>query len=126
MTGGARPLLIWVLLLSAAGILNAIWTGDLIQIATFAAAVVAVLTLITFQVIANPDAIKRGEPGGRGREALVHGSFAAAFTAVGFATFAFGFVFGHFFVYCGAGMVLAGLGRLVGEWRAQRTAQGRR
>jgi hypothetical protein len=129
MTGGARPLLIWVLLLTLMGALNAIWTGDLIEIATFAAAVFAQLTLITFLVIANPAAVRSGAPtapvDGR-REVLVRGSFAAAFTAIGFATFVFGFVLGHALIYMGAGMALAGSGRLVGEWRAQRQAGAER
>jgi hypothetical protein len=53
-------------------------------------------------------------------------SFAAMIVAVGFAALMFGFTFGHFFIYFGAGLMVAGAGRLLVELRHQRHAEGPR
>ena len=63
MRGGAMPLLSRALLLFTAGALNAVWTGDHIQIAMFVAAVL--LTLLTAAVLgaaSRREALQRGEP----------------------------------------------------------------
>jgi hypothetical protein len=121
--GGAIPLMCWAVLLTVTGTLNAVWTGDLIQMGTFTAAVLAIsLTAISF-IVRAPEAAKRGEPGPRtASEAIPTGSFASAFTAVGLGVLLFGLVFGHFPIYLGAGMIVTGLGRLALELRAQRRA----
>lgn len=125
MRGGALPILTWALILSVSGTLNAIWTGDLIQIGTFAAAVFAELVLFVALIVRNPVAIRRGEPARvLGAEAIPTASFGAAFTAIGCGTLLFGLAFGHFLVYLGAGMIVAGLGKLAVERHAQRRAIG--
>ncbi|WP_249010162.1 hypothetical protein [Conexibacter sp. DBS9H8] len=118
-----RPLLIWLAILTTTGTLNAIWTGDLIQTATFAAAVLAVGTLVLFQVLANPDALRRGAPGARGAETIVRASAAAALAAIGLSTLVVGVVFGHFLIDFGAAVLIVGLTRLVLERRAQHAAE---
>lgn len=121
MRGGALPLLCWALLLTVTGTLNAIWTGDLIQTGTFAAAVFAILTTAIVLIVRSPEAARKGEPARRTRpEPIPTTSAAAAFTAVGVGMLVFGFAFGHFPIYFGAGMIVVGLGRLAIELRAQR------
>jgi hypothetical protein len=121
--GGAIPLLCWAALLTVTGTLNAIWTGDWIQSATFAAAVLAITVTAAGLIVGAPEAARRGEPTRpTGPEAIPTGSFAAMFTAVGLGMLVFGLVFGHFPIYFGAGMIVAGLGRLAIELRAQRRA----
>lgn len=115
MRRGALPLLFWALLLAAAGALNAIWAGVSIQTATFGAAVAAVLVLA---------GIIAARPARSGPEAVTRSSFAIVIVAVGLGVLLFGFAFGHFPIYLGAGMMVAGLGRLALELRAQHHAQG--
>jgi hypothetical protein len=122
MRGGARPVLIWLGILTASGVLDAIWTGDLVQIGMVVIAVGLVSAVVIGVIIANPDALRRGEPGPRGTETIIGSSFAAFFLAFGFAVFVFGWTFGKFPIFVGAGMMILGIGRLIGEWRAQRQA----
>lgn len=113
MRDGAKPLLCWASLLTLIGVLNAVWAGISVQTATFGAAVLAIL--FTACVLAL-------RPLRRGPEAITYASFAPALIAVGFAALMFGFTFGHFIVYFGAGLMVAGLGRLLIELRHQRRA----
>ena len=123
MRGGALPLLFWASLLSVAGIINAIWTGDAIQIGTFAAAVLAVLIVALALRLRSPVAFRRGAPErNTGWEPVPHTSFAAVFTAVGLGVLLFGFVFGHFLVYLGAAIIIVGLGGWLRELIHQRGA----
>lgn len=111
MTGGTRPMLFWALLLSLSGLLNAIWAGISVQTATFGAAVLAIV------VTAAGILTRRAR---RGPEPITHASFGTMIAAVGVGTLLFGFVFGHFIIYFGAGLIVAGLGRLGLELLAQR------
>lgn len=123
MRGGALPLLCWVLALAVMGTVNAIWTGDTIQIGTYTAAVVSIAVLAGLLVLSAPEARQRGEPTAPNKpEAVTRSSVAVVVMALGLGTLLFGFVFGHFPIYFGAGMILAGLGRLLLELRAQREA----
>lgn len=123
MRGGALPILAWALLLSTSGVLNAIWTGDTIQIGTFAAAVLAILLMATALIVRSREAARRGPPSPPTQpEPVTHTSFGTMIAAVGVGALLFGLVFGHFIVYFGAGMIVAGLGRLAVELRAQRRA----
>jgi uncharacterized membrane protein YfcA len=123
MRGGAIPLLIWASLLAASGTLNAIWTGDDIQIEEFAGAVLITLLTAAVLIARRREAVQRGEPTAPDKpEPVTHASFAVVIGAIGFAAFLFGFVFGHFFIYFGLGLMVAALGRLGNElyheWRA--------
>jgi uncharacterized membrane protein YfcA len=123
MRGGALPLLAWALLLALSGMLNAIWTGDTIQSATFGAAVLAILVVVAGLTLRSRESIRRGEPSPRTRaEAIPRASTSVVVMAVGLAALLFGLTFGHFPIYLGAAMILAGLGRLMLELRAQRHA----
>lgn len=128
MRGGALPILFWALLLAASGATNAIWTHDWIQSATFGTAVIAILLIAGSLIVRSREAARRGEPSPPSRpEAVTHTSYATMIVAVGLAAFLFGFTFGHFMVYLGAGMMAAGLGRLAVELYHQRrdTRRGR-
>ena len=113
MNGGARPMLVWALLLSLSGLLNLVWAGVSVQTATFSAAVLAIV------VTAVGILIRRA---GRGPEPVTHASFGTMIAAVGVGALLFGLVFGHFIIYFGSGLIVAGLGRLLLELRAQRRA----
>lgn len=122
MRGGALAPLIWALLLSALAIINAIWTtGNIMQGADFAAAVGSVVALAVLLMALSPEARHRGEPGQEERLAAVPAaSFASMLAGLAFGCFVFGFAFGRFPIFFGGGLLLASLGRLVVEIRAQR------
>jgi hypothetical protein len=113
MRSGVAPLLIWSLLLGLMAMVNVIWAGITIQTATFALAVLAVVIVAAGLLTTGPR---------RGPEAIPRYSLATAFTAVGLAVLLFGLTFGHFLVYLGAAVIVAGIGRLTLELRAQRRA----
>jgi hypothetical protein len=113
MKNGIAPLLIWSLLLGLMAVVNAIWAGITIQTAMFALAVLVVV-IVAAGLLATP--LRPGP------ETIPHYSLATAFTAIGVAVLLFGFTFGHFLVYFGAAIIVAGLGRLSLEMRAQRRA----
>ena len=126
MRGGALPLMFWATLLALFGIMNAIWTADTIQVATFAAGVLAVASLAGALALRSRDALRRGEPPpSDAPEAIPRASSAAVLVALGLGMLVFGFAFGHFPIYLGSGVILAGLGRLWVEKRAQRRALSR-
>ena len=123
MRGGALPMVGWAVLLALLGTLNAIWTGDVIQIATFAAAVLAVVTTASVLGLLSPQALRRGEPTARtDPQAVTQSSAAAVVMALGLGMLTFGLAFGHFPIYFGAGLIVTGVGRLLIEVRAQRRA----
>ncbi|HEX3616498.1 MAG TPA: hypothetical protein VHU61_08170 [Solirubrobacteraceae bacterium] len=117
MRSGALPLLCWAALLALSGALNAVWAGASIQTATFGAGVFAIV-LFAAAVLLRP---QRAGP-----EAVTRASFATVIVAIGFATLMFGFSFGHFIIYLGVGLMVAGVGRLLLELRHQRRARSQR
>jgi hypothetical protein len=117
MRGGAVPLLCWATLLTLSGLLNAIWAGVSVQTATFGAGVLAIV-LFAAAVLLRPQR--------SGLETVTRASLATVIVAVGFAALMFGFSFGHFIIYFGAGLMLAGLGRLLVELHHQRRARSQR
>lgn len=127
MRGGALAPLIWALLLAALAITNAIWTtGNVIQGGMFAAAVGAVVALAILLIALSPQARRKGAPEPEGRpEAIPSGSLAAMIAGLSLGCFAFGFAFGRFPIYFGVGLLIASLGRLALEHRAQRRATRR-
>lgn len=125
MRGGALPILAWALILTLSGTTNAIWTGDDIQIAMFGGAVLITVLTAVVLVLRRREALRPGEPEAPAQpEPVTHASFATMIVAVGFAALMFGLAFGHFLIYLGAGLMVAGLGRLLielrHEWRAVR------
>ncbi len=123
MRGGAIPVLAWGLILAVMMALNWVWTGDAIQIGTFAFAVLVVLTAGLIAVLISRQAIRPGPPEPPppgGLEPVPDLSVGAAVVGLAIAAIVFGLAFGHFLIYCGAGLLVLGLGRLLVERRAQR------
>ena len=127
MRGGALPILTWALILAISGATNAVWTGDAIQIETFAAAVLAILITGAVLILRSREAVQRGEPSPPSQpEPVTRTSFGTMLAAVGVGAILFGLVFGHFIIYFGAGLIAIGLGRLLVELHHQRRAMERR
>ncbi len=121
MRGGAIPLLAWGLVLAVLMAINWIWTGDAIQVGTFGFAVLAVWAgaglLIAF---AGRVALRRGPPEPDPRpETIPQGSLGAVLAALSVASILFGFVFGTFPIYFGAGLLVISIGRLTVERRSE-------
>lgn len=128
MRGGAIAPLVWSGLLIVMMVINIIWTaGNLIQASTFAFAILMVWLLGLALLRLSPrEALRKGEPQLRTEpEALPSASAAAAMAGVGLGAFSFGWVFGGFWIYFGAGIVVICLGRLILERRAQHAAYRR-
>jgi hypothetical protein len=122
MRGGALPVIAWGCLLAALMATNAIWTGDDIQIATFAFAMLVILSIVTLLAISSRRrALRRGAPErDRGVEGVPEISFGTALAGLGLGGLVFGLAFGHFFIYFGAGLIVIGLARVAVELRAER------
>jgi hypothetical protein len=122
MRGGAIPLLAWGAILAILGAINWIWTGDAIQVGTFAFAVLAVWTGAAVAVgLAGRTALRRGGPEPDPRPRTVpEASLGAVLAALAVASILFGFVFGTFPIYFGAALLALSIGRLVVERRAER------
>jgi hypothetical protein len=127
MRGGALAPLVWAGLLAVLAIINAVWTtGNVIQGGTFAAAVGATLSLAVLLVGLSPQARRKGPPGLDTRpETVPAASLASVVAGLALGCFVFGFTFSRFFVYFGGGLLVAALGRLGFELRAQRDARRR-
>ncbi len=121
MRGGSIPMLAWGTLLLILLAINWIWTGDAIQVGTFAFATLAGYGFALAFFVLSRDSIRRGPPAPRSRpEAIPELSLSAVAIGLSVAAILFGFVWTHFVVYFGAGMLVLSLGRLVVELRAER------
>lgn len=122
MRGGSIPLLVWGTLIAALLALNLVWTGDDIQAGAFAFALVTVWgTAAAFAVRSRRESLKRGAPRPTpGTETIPTASLGAVLVAVALASLVYGFAFGRFLVYFGAGLLILSLGLLIHERRAQR------
>lgn len=126
MRGGSIPLLTMATTLTVALAVNWIWTGDTIQVGTFAFSVITLIACATaLAVRSRGESIRRGPPGQVGPEAVPTSSLGAVGVAVAVAAVVFGFAFGRFLVYFGGGLLAASLARLTLELRAQRDASAR-
>lgn len=126
MRGGAIPAAAWGTLLVALLTLNWIWTGDAIQVGTFAYAALAVYTVAALLWALGRDAIRRGPPPpSREPEAVPEASLAAVMIGLSVACVLFGIVWAQFLVFFGTGMVLVSLGRLAVELRSERASRER-
>ena len=125
MRGGAIPLLVWGSGLAVFLALNWVWTGDLIQVATFAYAVLTVIGwALTLLWLRPREALRRGPPRVSGEpETVPAASYGSVLLAVGLAAFVFGFAFGHFLVYFGLGLMLVAAGVMAREQHAERRAR---
>ena len=127
MRGGAIPLLVWGTVLAVLLGLNWVWTGDLIQVASFAFAVASVVGWVLALVLLRPgEALRRGPPARSGEpQAVPSASYGSVLLAVGAASIVFGFAFGHFPVYFGAGVMVVAAGVVARERFAERQARRR-
>jgi len=125
MRGGAIPLLVWGSLLLVLLALNWIWTGDAIQVASFAFAVSSVIGWVIALLTSRPrEALRRGPPSAsREPQAVPSASYGSVLLAVGAASTVFGFAFGHFFVFFGAGLMVVSAGVVARELYAERRAR---
>jgi hypothetical protein len=125
MRGGAIPLLAWGLLLFVLGAINWAWTGDAIQVGTFGFAVLAVWTAGMLIILAgHGEAIRRGPPpGAPGVASVPAASLGSVLAALSFASIVFGLAFGRFLIYFGGGLLIASLGRVWREVRAERRSR---
>jgi hypothetical protein len=126
--GGAIPLLAWALILALLYALNVVWTGNGVNLAMAVFAVGAtVATAVGFVALSGREALRRGEPPPSAQpRAIPTASFGAVLLAVGAATLVYGFAFGHFLVYFGAGVMIVAVGILAREAHAQRRVLRRR
>lgn len=124
MRGGAIPLLAWGSLLVVLLAINWIWTGDAIQIASFAFAALAVYAGAGLLALTGRDALRRGPPPVSSEpETVPETSLAAVLVGLSIACILFGIVWAGFLIYFGAGVLVLSLGRLALELRAQRKSR---
>jgi len=124
MRGGAIPLLVWALILAVLYALIAVWTGNGVNVALAGFAVAATLGVALALVALRPgEALRKGQPPPSPEpQAIATASFGAVLFAVGVAAFVFGFEFGHFLVYFGAGLMVVAIGVLARERNTERRA----
>jgi cobalamin synthase len=124
--GGSVPLLLESLLLAVMLAMNWIWTSDMIQVATFAFAVmVLAASAIALAVASKGESVRRGPPRPEASiQTQPQSSLGAVLAAIALAATIFGLAFGRFLVFFGSGLFVASLGRLAVEQRAQRSARG--
>jgi hypothetical protein len=127
MRGGAIPLLAWGALLVVLMTINWIWTGDAIQVGTFAFASAVVLGMgLALVLVSRGEAVTRGEPRlGAEPEAVPTASLGAVLAGISVASIMFGLAFGRFLVFFGIGLLLTSLGALTRELVTERRARER-
>jgi hypothetical protein len=120
--GGAIPLLAWGTLLVVLMVINWIWTGDAIQIGTFAFAATVVLgSALILILLGRRQAVSRGEPPATDSlRAVPRSSLASFLLALAVASIMFGLAFGRFLIYFGAGLLIVSLGAVWRELAAER------
>ena len=125
MRGGSIPLLAWGSILAVLMAICWIWTGDAIQVGTFAFAVTVVWGgAVLLAAEGGRQSLRRGEPPPvRDPEAVSTSSLGAVLVAVAVGSIVFGFAFGRFLVFFGAGLLVVSLGIVVYEVRGQRRAR---
>jgi hypothetical protein len=129
MRGGAIAPFVWSMLLVVLMVINIIWTaGNMIQAATFGFAIFMLwlVGLALLRLAPGGEAMRKGPPEAMTEpEATPSASAAAAMAGIALGAFAFGWVFGGFWIYFGAGILVICLFRLVLEHRSQRAAYRR-
>jgi uncharacterized iron-regulated membrane protein len=124
--GGAIPLLAWGTILLVLYTGNWIWEGRSIQVVPTGFAILVIYGGAALLWLARREALRRGPPPAeRELDAIPEASTGAVLAALGLASILFGLVWALFLVYFGAGLLLAALGRLALELRAERRARRR-
>lgn len=124
MRGGAIPLLVWGVILAVSLALVSVWTGRGVTAAMAGFAVgVTFATALAFILLRPREALRRGSPEpSQEPRAIASASFGSVLLAIGACALAYGFAFGHFLIYFGAGLMVVAIGILVREKAAQRRA----
>jgi uncharacterized iron-regulated membrane protein len=124
MRGGAIPLLAWGTLLLVLCIGNAVWNGRAISAAAAAFAAVVIYAFGLALWLARRESIKRGPPPPSSEpESVPEHSLAAVLAGMSVAAILFGLVWANFLVYFGGAMLVASLGRVALELRAERSSR---
>jgi len=122
MRGGAIPLLAWGSLLLILYIGNWIWDATGTNPWSTALAVLLIYGAGALLILrGGRRAVRRGPPPpDPDPHTIPQASTGAVLAAIGFAAIVFGFTFGSFVTYFGAGLLLIAIARLITERRAER------
>ncbi len=121
MRGGALVVLAWSALLLVLFLGHWIYAGEPTQVAISGGSLAIMVLSAVAIALSGREALRRGPPPARAKvEAVPDISFAAGLIGFSIATIGFGFVWGHFLTYFGAGLLLLSIGRLALELRAER------
>jgi hypothetical protein len=126
MRGGAIPLWAWATGLVVLLAINWIWTGDAVQVGSFAFAAMAIYAGGGLLVLTGRHALRRGAPTPRrDAEAVPEASLASVIAGLSIGCILFGVVWANFLVFFGAGVLLLSLARIAVEVRSQRDSRRR-
>jgi hypothetical protein len=121
MRAGAIPLLAWGALLAVLMVINWIWTGDAIQVGTFAFAVAAVWGIASVLTVRRRDALRPGPPPPPAEpQAVPTASLGAVLVGVSVASIVFGLAFGRFLIYFGAALLIVSAALVARELHDER------
>ena len=124
MRGGAIPLLAWGTVLLVLYAINWIWEGRAVQAAETVFAVFVIYGAGLLLWLARREAIRPGPPEPRAEpEAVPRLSLSAVLVGLSMGCLVFGIAWSKFLVYFGAGLLLASLGRMALEVRAERRSR---
>jgi uncharacterized iron-regulated membrane protein len=126
MRGGAIPLLAWGAVLLVLYVGNWIWEGRAVQIGVTLLAVLLVYAGAGLLWLRRREAIKRGPPPAELElEPLPTASLASLVAGVSIGMILFGLAWARFFVLFGLATLIASVGRLFIEVRAERRERDR-
>jgi hypothetical protein len=122
--GGALPLLAWAALLFVLAVGDAVWEQKVVNAATAFFAVLAILAAAgAIFAAGGRRVVRRGPPEpATGPEPVPQASLGAVLIALSVAMVLFGMAWARFLVYFGLVCLLAALGRMSVELRAERRA----
>jgi hypothetical protein len=106
---------------------DAVWDPHGVDpLVAFAGSGLVYAAALAVVALSGRQAVRRGAPEPRADpEAVPQASLGAVAAGLSLACLVFGFTFGHFLIYFGAGMLALSLGRLVVERRAERRTRAR-
>ncbi len=126
MRGGAIPLLAWGTLLLVLYVGNWIWEGRPLQVGVTLLAVLLVYLGAGLLSLRRREAIRRGPPPAHHElEVLPTASLASVVAGLSIGMILFGLAWAQFLVLFGLGTLIAALGRLAVELRAERRGRDR-
>lgn len=124
MRGGAIPLIAWGTLLLVLFIGNWIWNDKGVPAAEAALAALIIYAGALALWLARHESVRRGPPPPRTRiEASPTMSLGAALAGIAVGSILFGLVWAQFLFIFGIGLLIAAVGRLVLEFRSERSSR---